>query len=41
MNAPVVALSNDDVQRLAREAAVEANHGVVVALPSQREAGAA
>jgi hypothetical protein len=41
MNAAVVALSRDDVQRLAREAAVEANHGVVVALPSQREAGAA
>ncbi|MEC3995074.1 hypothetical protein VSR01_16635 [Actinacidiphila sp. DG2A-62] len=41
MNAPVVALSAEDVQRLAREAAVEANNGVVVALPSQREAGAA
>lgn len=41
MNAPVVALSKDDVQRLAHEAAVEANHGIVFRLPSQREAGAA
>lgn len=41
MNAPVVALSPDDVQRLACEAAVEANRGAAVAVPSQREAGAA
>lgn len=41
MNAPVVALTHDDVQRLARESAIEANHGVVLGLPSQREAGAA